>query len=164
MGACVRAHHPIATVHVSAAAVRCTLLRCVLACVVMVYKTRYAVSMENTVTLSCVCPMRVAVDEVWLGHTVIGSHLDRPHCIVCGSALCTVLQYGSTPLKFAARYGHADAVQALLDAGAGRYAEVRMTPCSLMTAHQIIRSMGYCCSSLTVYGVDHASCADDVSC
>jgi len=52
----------------------------------------------------------------------------------------------------AARYGHADAVQALLDAGADRYAEVRMTPCSLMTAHEIILSMGYCCGTRTVYG------------
>jgi len=64
----------------------------------------------------------------------------------------------------AAMYGHADAVQALLDAGADRYAEVRKTPCSLMTAPEIILSMGYCCSSLTVYGVVHASCDDDVSC
>jgi len=63
----------------------------------------------------------------------------------------------------AAWYGRADAVQVLLDAGADRYAEVRMTPCSLMTAHDIIFSMGYCCSSLTVYDV-HASCDDDVSC
>jgi len=64
----------------------------------------------------------------------------------------------------AAIYGHADAVPALLDAGADRYAEVRMTPCSLMTAHEIILSMGYCCSSLTVYRAVHASCDDDVSC
>jgi len=67
-------------------------------------------------------------------------------------------------LMLAAMYGHADAVQALLDAGADRYAEVRKTPCSLMTAPEIILSMGYCCSSLTVYGVVHASCDDDVSC
>jgi len=33
------AHHAIATVHVTAAAVRCILLPCVLACVVMVYMT-----------------------------------------------------------------------------------------------------------------------------
>jgi len=33
----------------------------------------------------------------------------------------------------------------------------------LMTAQEIIRSMGYCCSLLTMYGVVHASCADDVS-
>jgi len=64
----------------------------------------------------------------------------------------------------AARGGHAVAVQALLDAGADRYAEVRTTPCSLMTAHEIILSMGYCCSSLTVYGVVDASCDDDGSC
>jgi len=64
----------------------------------------------------------------------------------------------------AARYGHADAVQALLDAGADRYAEVRMTPCSPMIAHEISLSLGYCCSSLTVYGVVHARCDDDVSC
>jgi len=38
----------------------------------------------------------------------------------------------------AAFSGHTDAVQALLDAGADRYAEVRMTPCSLMTAHEIV--------------------------
>jgi len=56
------------------------------------------------------------------------------------------------------------AVQALLDAGADRYAEVRMTSCSLMTAHEIIVSIGYCYSSLTVYGVVHASYGDDVSC
>jgi len=62
--------------------------------------------------------------------------------LYCGSALCTVLQAGSTPLKLAAMYDRADAVQALLDAGADRYAEVRMTPCSLMTAHNIILSMG----------------------
>jgi len=49
----------------------------------------------------------------------------------------------------AVEYSYADAVQALLDAGADRYAEVRMTPCSLM----IILSMAYCCSSLTVYRV-----------
>jgi len=39
MGVCLLAPHPIATVDVSAAAVRCTLLPCVLACVVMVYMT-----------------------------------------------------------------------------------------------------------------------------
>jgi len=59
----------------------------------------------------------------------------------CGSVLCTVLQDGNTPLMLAALCGCADAVQALLDAGADRYAEVRMTPCS-MTAHEIILSMG----------------------
>jgi len=41
-----------------------------------------AVFVEATVTLSCACHMRVAVDEVWVEHGVIGSHLDRPHCIV----------------------------------------------------------------------------------
>jgi len=30
---------------------------------------------------------------------------------------------------FAASYGHADTLKALLDAGADRYAEVRMTAC-----------------------------------
>jgi len=32
----------------------------------------YAVSMEDTVTLFCVCCMRVAFDEVWLEHSVMG--------------------------------------------------------------------------------------------
>jgi len=50
-----------------------------------------------------------------------------------------------------ARYGHADVVQALLDASADRYAEVRMTPCSLMTAHRS-SSPWYCCGTRTVYG------------
>jgi len=63
----------------------------------------------------------------------------------------------------AAMHDRADAMQALLDAGADRYAEVRMTPCSLMTPHEIILSMVSCCS-LTVYGVVHASGDDDVSC
>jgi len=31
----------------------------------------YAVSEEATVTLSCACPMRVAVDEAWLEHSVM---------------------------------------------------------------------------------------------
>jgi len=31
----------------------------------------HAVSMEDTITLICVCHMRVAVDEVWLEHRVI---------------------------------------------------------------------------------------------
>jgi len=79
-------------------------------------------------------------------------------------ALACALQGGETALKSAARGRQADAMQALLDACADRHAEVRMTPCSLMTAHEIILSMGYCCSSLTVYGVVHASCVDDVSC
>jgi len=57
-------------------------------------------------------------------------------------ALACALQDGSTALMKAAGGGQADAVQALLDAGADRYAEVRMTPCSLMTAHEIILSMG----------------------
>jgi len=38
-GAYMNALHPVATIHISAAAVRCTLLPCVLACVVMVYMT-----------------------------------------------------------------------------------------------------------------------------
>ena len=37
----------------------------------------------------------------------------------------------------AAQYGHVDAVQALLDAGADRYAKV-MAPCSLMPDLEII--------------------------
>jgi len=78
--------------------------------------------------------------------------------------MACALQDGETALMDAARGGHADAVQALLDLGADRYAEVRMTSWSLMTAHEIIPSTGYCCSSLTVYGVHHASCHDDVSC
>jgi len=41
-------------------------------------------------------------------------------------------------LKLAAQYGYADAVQALLDVGADRYAEVRMTPCPLITAQEVI--------------------------
>jgi len=57
--------------------------------------------------------------------------------------MACALQVGETTLMKAAQNGHADAVQALLDAGADRYAEVRMTPCSLMTAHEIILSMGY---------------------
>jgi len=64
----------------------------------------------------------------------------------------------------AARDGHADVVQALLGAGADRYAEVRMTLCLLVMAYEIILSPGYCCSSLTVYGVVHSSCFVDVSC
>jgi len=31
----------------------------------------YDLPMEDTVTLSCVCPMRVAVDEVWVEHGVM---------------------------------------------------------------------------------------------
>jgi len=158
------ARHPIATVPVSSAAVRCTLLPCVLACDVMVYMTLMLCPWKTRL-LSPVYPMRVAVDEEWLEHSVTGSHLDSPRCVVCGSALCTVLQYGLTPLILAAWIGQADAVQALLDAGADRFAEVRMTPCSLMTAHEIILSMGYGCSSLSVYVVVHPRCADDdVSC
>jgi len=38
-GACIHAHHPIAIVLITAAAVRCALLPCVLAYVVMVYMT-----------------------------------------------------------------------------------------------------------------------------
>jgi len=56
--------------------------------------------------------------------------------------MACALQGGSTALTRAAGGGHADVVQALLDLGADRYAEVRMTPCSLMTAHDIILSMG----------------------
>jgi len=56
--------------------------------------------------------------------------------------MACALQGGETALRGAARDGRADVVQALLDAGADRYTEVRMTPCSLMTAHQIILSMG----------------------
>jgi len=74
------------------------------------------------------------------------------------------LQNGEAVLMKAAGGGQAEVVQALLDAGADRYAEVRMTPCSLMTAHEIIPSTGYCCSLLTVYGDLHASCDDDISC
>jgi len=43
------------------------------------------------------------------------------------------LQYGKTLLMIAVGNGQANVVQALLDAGADRYAEVRMTPYSLMT-------------------------------
>ena len=43
-----------------------------------------------------------------------------------------------TPLMFAAQNGHANAVKALLNSGADRCTEVRMIPCPLMTAHQIM--------------------------
>jgi len=56
--------------------------------------------------------------------------------------MACALQVGETALMKAAQNGHADAVQALLDAGADRYTEVRMTPCSLMTAHELILFMG----------------------
>jgi len=72
--------------------------------------------------------------------------------------MACALQGGETALKKAAGGGHADAVQALLDAGADRYAEVRMTPCSLMIAHGIILSIGYYGSTLTVYGICEPSC------
>jgi len=42
----------------------------------------YAVSMGDTATVFCDRCMPVAIDEVWLEHNVIGSQLDRPHCIV----------------------------------------------------------------------------------
>jgi len=51
---------------------------------------------------------------------------------------------------FAADRGHANAVKALLDKGADRFAEVWMTPCLLMTAHAVILCIGYCSTSLTV--------------
>jgi len=41
----------------------------------------YDVFMQDTVTLSCVCPM-VSLLMRFGQHTVIGSRLDRPHCIV----------------------------------------------------------------------------------
>jgi len=53
-------------------------------------------------------------------------------CIACS------LQDGVTPLMFAAQNGHANAVKALLNSGADRCTEVRMIPCPLMTAHQIM--------------------------
>jgi len=43
---------------------------------------------------------------------------------------------------FAARNGHASAVKALLDAGADQCVEVRLTPCSLMIAQEIMLSIG----------------------
>jgi len=67
------------------------------------------------------------------------------------------LQDGETSLTNASKEGHADAVQALLDAGADRYAQVRRAPCLLMTAPEIMLSIGCCCSSLIVYGVVHTS-------
>jgi len=82
MGAYFRAHHPIATVHVSAAAVWCTLLPCVLACVVMVYMTLMLCPWKARLLSHVFVIMRVAVDEMWLEHSVIGSHRDLPHCIV----------------------------------------------------------------------------------
>jgi len=101
--------------------------------------------------------------DIALPYYLLGfASCDMQTCVSSFTLACA-LQGGETALKNAARGGHADAVQALLDAGADRYAEVRMTPCSLMTAHEIIFSMGYCCSSLTAYGVDHAGCDDDVS-
>jgi len=66
---------------------------------------------------------------------------DLRSCVL-SIATAYALQDGETALQKAVRGGHADAVQALLDAGADRYAEVRMTPCSLMTAHEIILSVG----------------------
>jgi len=84
-------------------------------------------------------------------------------CVLSFTMACA-LQNGEILLTDAAKRGHAEVLQALLDAGADRYAEVRMTPWSQMTAHEIILSMGYSCSSLPVYGVLHASCDDHVSC
>jgi len=42
----------------------------------------YALSIEDTVTLPCVCHMRVAVGEVLLKHTVTRFYVDCPHLIV----------------------------------------------------------------------------------
>jgi len=74
-------------------------------------------------------------------HVLAFTSSDMRTCVSSFTMACA-LQDGETALRRAARGGHADAVQALLDAGADRYAEVRMTPCSLMTAHEIILSMG----------------------
>jgi len=56
--------------------------------------------------------------------------------------IACALQDGWIPLMFAARNGHASAVKALLDAGADRCVEVRLTPCSLMIAQEIMLSIG----------------------
>jgi len=48
--------------------------------------------------------------------------------------------------------GQANVAQALLDAGADRYAEVRVALCLLITVHAVIVSMGYCCTSVTMLG------------
>jgi len=85
-------------------------------------------------------------------HHVLAFNSSHMRSCVSLFAMACALQDGETPFILATRFGHADAVQALLDAGADRYAKVRMTPCSLMTAHEIILCMGYCCSSLTEYG------------
>ena len=102
--------------------------------------------------------------DIALPYYLLGfAFCDLRNCLSLFAMACS-LQDGDTALKNAARYGHAEVVQALLDAGADRYAEVRMTPCSQMIAREIILSMGYCCSLLTVYGVIHASCDDILSC
>jgi len=48
----------------------------------MVYTTLMLCAWKTRLLSPVLVIMRVAVDEVWLKHTVNGSHLDRPHCIV----------------------------------------------------------------------------------
>jgi len=80
--------------------------------------------------------------NIALPYNLLGVAFSDIRTCVSSFSMACALQDGETALMRATGNGQADAVQALLDAGADRFAEVRKIPCSLMTAHEIILSMG----------------------
>jgi len=131
------------------------------------FRTRFCVGSQcgalytqGLLPLSSVMRIRLAAADVMIRMHGDLTPFGYESTVSCRSGRCIPSQIGLAPLSLAARCGHAEALQALLDAGTDRYAQVRITPCSLTTAHAFMERVMV---SPHCRVLPHAIC-DDVSC